>query len=429
MSQTWTNLGTGGSALNAQNGSGTGVDSNDALLLEHSGTNYVYLPGVSGNYLSVPDAAALDITGDIDIRVRVALDDWTPAASMALVSKFGNAPDRAYELGISLTTGRPYFTWSTDGTAQVTANATAAPTVNDGDPLWVRVTLDVDNAGQYQVIFYTSTNGSTWSALSTVDGASGTTSIASTGAALFVGSRTNSAIPAAMKIYRAIVRDGIAGTTVLDVDTSVITSGAATSFTATTGQTVTINRSTAGRKSVAVVKPVWLLGTANYFQITDNDLLDFGATDQFTVLAVVRQWATFTGSSGVVAKKTATGATGVGWAIRNGGATPAQTYMDLYDGSTSSLPRSTDKTSGVMQVLTAVVDATNATVYAGSTAGSPVARPGSTLANSEVVRIGRMSGATTGYTDMEFFGAAVFRRALNASEISTLATYYTARFP
>jgi hypothetical protein len=30
------------------------------------------LPGTSGNYASTPDSAALDVTGDIDIRVKVA---------------------------------------------------------------------------------------------------------------------------------------------------------------------------------------------------------------------------------------------------------------------------------------------------------------------------------------------------------------------
>jgi hypothetical protein len=65
------NLGTGGSDLNGQNGSTSGADSNDARFLEWPGDNagnYVYLPGVASNYLSVPDEAALDITGDIDIR-------------------------------------------------------------------------------------------------------------------------------------------------------------------------------------------------------------------------------------------------------------------------------------------------------------------------------------------------------------------------
>jgi hypothetical protein len=52
-----------------------------------STNSYLYLPGVVSNYASAPDSAALDIVGDIDLRVKVALDDWTPAAQTALVAK------------------------------------------------------------------------------------------------------------------------------------------------------------------------------------------------------------------------------------------------------------------------------------------------------------------------------------------------------
>ena len=47
-----TNLGKGGSALDAQFGSTTSTDTNDPLLLTHTGTNYLYLPGVAGNSVS-----------------------------------------------------------------------------------------------------------------------------------------------------------------------------------------------------------------------------------------------------------------------------------------------------------------------------------------------------------------------------------------
>ena len=86
-SQAITNLGWGGSTLNAQAGSGSGVDSNDPKYLSWEGENYVYLPGVAGNLMTVPDEASLDITGDIDLRVNLAMDDWTPASSSALLDQ------------------------------------------------------------------------------------------------------------------------------------------------------------------------------------------------------------------------------------------------------------------------------------------------------------------------------------------------------
>ena len=62
----------------AVRGSGTGSDTNDPSVYPVESEAYIRLPGTAGNSFSVPDAAALDIVGDIDIRVKCALDDWTP---------------------------------------------------------------------------------------------------------------------------------------------------------------------------------------------------------------------------------------------------------------------------------------------------------------------------------------------------------------
>ena len=43
------------------------------------GTNGLVLSGLFGNYASTPDSAALSITGDIDIKCKVAMADWTPS--------------------------------------------------------------------------------------------------------------------------------------------------------------------------------------------------------------------------------------------------------------------------------------------------------------------------------------------------------------
>jgi len=67
-----------GNGHHAVFGSSVGVDTNDPLRLIRTNENYLYLPGTNGNYVSTPDAAPLDITGDIDIRVRISLDDWMP---------------------------------------------------------------------------------------------------------------------------------------------------------------------------------------------------------------------------------------------------------------------------------------------------------------------------------------------------------------
>jgi hypothetical protein len=262
------NLGTGADLLPTTLGSSTAADSNDPKFLDFTGTNYVYLPGASGNTLSVPDAAALDITGDIDIRVRVAPDDWTPSADTNLTFKSVAAGDqRSWQL-LLRSTGGLQFVWYSLGTgaSAVTVNSTATLGLADGTAKWVRVTLDVDNgASGNDVKFWTSDDGSTWTQLGSTVTTAGTTSIYASTADVFFGSTTLAA-----KLFKLQVFNGIDGTKVLDVDTSVITAGSTTSFTAVTGQTVTINRSTTGRKTVAVTQPVWLFGTDDYMEVNNR---------------------------------------------------------------------------------------------------------------------------------------------------------------
>lgn len=432
--QTVANKGTGGAALNAQAGSAGTADSNDPKFLAHTGTDYVYLPGVAGNYLSVPDEAALDITGDIDIRVHVALDDWTPAAQQVLSGKYGSgATTRSFNLQLSAG-GLPTFVWVTAAQTTRSAGATAYPAVADGADLWLRATLDVDNgSSQYEVKFYTSADGSSWTQLgSTVTGSTGVTDIQATSEPVLVGAYATGSLPAAGKFYRTIIKNGIDGTTVLDVDTSVITSGSAASFTAVTGQTVTINRSTSGRKSVAVVAPVWLLGTDDYFEVADNALLDFAAADSFTVLSVRRAWATLSTGAAMVAKKANTTATTQGWALTTGTTTAAQGQLQFGDGTAGVTAVSGSRASGELAVFHGVrrVAADTGTVFLNSTAGTPVTDSTTgALANGEVMRVGRLSGAGAGYANAEVFAAAVWRRPLTSGEITILSAYFSARCP
>src|SRR3546814_5877487 len=90
--------------------------------------------------------------------------DWTPATNMAFMSKFIGSTDRSFIFQV-FTSDTLRLIWTTDGTAgtQVSATSTVAPTIANGDDLWIRVKLDVDNgAGGNDAIFETSTNGVTW---------------------------------------------------------------------------------------------------------------------------------------------------------------------------------------------------------------------------------------------------------------------------
>jgi hypothetical protein len=413
MTQTIVNLGTGGAVLNGQNGSTTSADSNDALFLDWPGDNagnYVYLPGVSGNYLSVPDEAALDITGDIDIRVQVAMDDWTPGSISMLVGKASSY------LFMILSDGR-FNVWAyVPGFVGV---ASTVPTgLADGATSWVRVTISPSTG---QVKFYLSPDGVAWTQLGTTV-AIGTGSLTNSASDVQFGT-TGGSYMAAGKFYRAQILNGIDGTKVLDVDTSVLTSGAATSFTATTGQTVTINRSTSGRKSVAVVSPCWLFGTDDYMEVASQPLIDFGATDSFTMLAVVRQWNT-PGTDRVLWKGLNT--TGPLWGLNITSST--ELNLQLTDG-TNYTTGNVAITTGAISVLAGIVNRStgigNSIVNNAYSTNKDVSGMGS-LANSEVMRVG-VAATGANYADMELIAVAVFRRALTSTEITTISNYYQAR--
>jgi hypothetical protein len=423
------NLGTGGSVLDAQFGSSSGSNTNEPLALAHTDTNYLYLPGVSGNYASVPDSAALDITGDIDIRVRVALDDWTPSAINVLAGKWNvTGNQRSYLFSVE-TNGTLALRWSADGSAQLSMSSTVATGVADVAIKWARVTLDVDNGSGSRVgEFFLSDDGSTWTQLGTTVTTAGTTSIYSGTASVEIGSASaGGANNAAGKFYRAQILNGIGGTTVLDADfTTGITSGGQTSFaeSSSNAATVTINRSTSGRKSVAVVRPVWLLGTDDFFEVADNDLLDFGATDSFTVVAVVRQWASLTSAQTLIAKATGVVAPAVGYAVARDS---SGYYGVIGDGVAAPFDYPGVAANSNLNLIAAVrnVATDTITAYQSSSANAGATDTTTlTLANAQVMRIGRLSGASGNYADMELLAAMVFRRALSATELAAIATYY-----
>ena len=83
---------------NLARGSNKGGDAEQAVALNQpkalpliDGKGYLYCSRVTGNYVSVPDAANLDGFGDFTLQVDVALSDWTPSAQNHLLSKYGSS--------------------------------------------------------------------------------------------------------------------------------------------------------------------------------------------------------------------------------------------------------------------------------------------------------------------------------------------------
>lgn len=306
------NLGTGGSTLNARFGSTTSPDGFDPTYLTHTGTNYVYLSGVAGNSVSCTAPAT--------------------AVSFAATPLGGGADTTG------AVTGGAAFTFSTVGS-------------------WTQVRL------------------------------------------LNASSAT------------------VAQFTVTAADMTSMTDAYAVSWT--------VNRSTSGKKTATVTRPILLFGTDDYLEVADNDLLDFGASDSFTVVAVVRQWATPT-SFGRIIDKAVVSSTG--WSMSNSG-TSSGLYGGISDGTTSaSRSNLSTYTLGALRVSTLRINRTAQTLDTATnntfSATASTSAVGSAV-NALPMRIGRMGDTGTGYQDFELVAAAVWRRALNANEIATIVARYT----
>lgn len=153
------------------------------------------------------------VVGDIDIRARVSMDDWTPAVTATLISHYGAAGSRCWKLSIAPAGGID-FIWTTDGTTNI-QKVTATPTgFANGTEGWVRVTLDVDNgAGGYSWRGYKSTDGVTWTEIgSSITNTGGATSIFNNPAQEYeIGGRGSTGDLWAGKVYEVQIRDGIDG--------------------------------------------------------------------------------------------------------------------------------------------------------------------------------------------------------------------------
>jgi hypothetical protein len=162
---------------------------------------------------------SLRVTGDLDLRAHVALEDWTPGAVQALVAKWHDpSAQRSYLLRAN-TNGALILNWSPDGVNGIRVDSTATVPFTDGQPAHVRATLDVDNGASGRTIrFLTSTDGTTWTQLGTDLVQSGVTSIIASSSNLTVGARSDGTNPLRGKVLSASVRAGIDGPVVADVE-------------------------------------------------------------------------------------------------------------------------------------------------------------------------------------------------------------------
>lgn len=210
---------------------------------------YLDLPGTSGNYVSAPDAAALDITGDLDVSVRFVAGSID--TSVTLKGIFGKWAWPQYSWLLRLHSGGAgllEFLWSTDGT---TANSLSSGEIIPAAATGVRATLDVDDGagGHVPAVYYTTSPplaAPVWTPWASETRA-GATSVFSSSSELRIGSDPDDpARTLTAQLVHATYRSGMDGTVVADFDPSRFASLAATSYTdpiGTAAVTWTINQS------------------------------------------------------------------------------------------------------------------------------------------------------------------------------------------
>jgi hypothetical protein len=186
----------------------------------------------SSNNTSVrtSDKAALDITGDIEIRVDIRPHTWRPAQRvMILATKHQQAFNQSSWALYLYYTGRVGFLWSPDGTTSAWRFETSSVAIDaTTGRLAIKVTLDVNNgAAGTTTRFYTASSiAGTYTQLGSDRITAGTSSIFSSTAAVICGggddnvSVFSNGIPFGGRFYGLHVYNS-AGSKVADPDFSL----------------------------------------------------------------------------------------------------------------------------------------------------------------------------------------------------------------
>lgn len=385
----------------------------------------VFLPGVAGNYVSCPDAASLDVTGDIDILVRLLPLSWT-AATGSLVAKYTGSA-RAYRLDLNSSgTLRMYLT--TDGSTEPASSTSSASVgFSNGQPGWVRATW---RASDGRVQYFTAPDSdftpTSWTQLGT-DKSLAIPSIYSGNAPLEVGaSFGGTAVPFAGEIFRAIVRNGIGGPAVADFDASLCTQAG---YTGALGNVWTVNRSSTGRKSVVqgpaanATRGLYLLGTDDWIAVPGSAIPPSTASSNCTYVLVARTWPTPNSFGRMFSTQPTSASADKGVYFMHSSATSMQARF--ADGTTLNGIGSNNQRNGIREVYAAVAlsNGQSFTFYQSEQNLGTVSLAAVGDRSSSGGRIGSNLNGTS-FQDMEFEALLTFDRALTASEIAQIVAYY-----
>jgi hypothetical protein len=188
-------------------------------------TKYLSIPGNSGDYCTLPDSAALSITGDIDVRAKVAPGAWSGGIDRTIWAHRGStASDTGYVFRIR-SDGKLELYWG-NGSSFVSGPTSTISTVTtgfaDGTTHWIRATR-VQSTGVVQ--FFTSSDGSSWSQMGADRTAGGTNAVNNSASSLCIGSLLDGSERFGGAMYYLEVLSGVDGTVQFQADFTAQTEG------------------------------------------------------------------------------------------------------------------------------------------------------------------------------------------------------------
>jgi len=210
-----------------------GTTANQPLYLPWSGTNYGYLPKVNGNDFTTPNATANQIVNDIGVDIFFT---WlaAPGGDSSLCAKWLSS-QQSWALNVDAT-GHVRFYMTVDGSTSI--SALASVTVATTGTIGIRVGR-VKATGV--VTFYSSTNGVTYTLLGTPQTLSAGNSLFNSNQIVTIGGTTGTDVQNMAVYYMRLYNDA-AFTSVVQTFNPTGQANNATSWTATTGEVWTVNK-------------------------------------------------------------------------------------------------------------------------------------------------------------------------------------------
>jgi hypothetical protein len=213
------------------------------LLLAHNGAssdNYWWGSGVTGNYVQSNSLAPIGST-QLDVKIKVLAGAGTVVSKCIVSQDSAGVTNRIFSVEwADTTTGTITFFFNNSFATSVTSSAGIGFVANYSG--WIRATYST-NGVTGTVTFYSSTDGTTWTALGTPQTAA-STALGISNAVVTVGSNAGVGNFYTGKVQRVLISGTIGGTAVVDFNPATYNASTSqTAWTSATGEVWTINKS------------------------------------------------------------------------------------------------------------------------------------------------------------------------------------------